>query len=233
MNEQSVLGCGRFAESEWTDLITYEGSAPSGPLFEHARECASCRAELNTFASLTAHVGRAAGAEQPKRSAFVGGVLTAVQHERQRHNVHGRKRQPRLGVSPGMRTARPSDAAPWWRMRPAAIVLTAAVTVVAVLGAGVWSWPWSSSRSTGEVLPGGVIVQATNGGPSTVHAAGLSVDAAAAAVAGGGDDVVGRTIRVTLGVQAAVSASRETDANGHSIDAGDRPTEGDQSIGDR
>lgn len=229
MSEQSVLGCGRFAEGEWADLITFEGAAPSGPLFEHAHQCALCRAELDAFTSLTAHVRRATGEQQPTRAAFVDGVLAAVQHERLRLDL-GRAADPRqqrraprrkpgweVGVAPEptqhgtSATGLRGGSAPWWRMRSATIALAAAVTVFAVLGTGWWSWPWSTPNSTGEVLPGGVIVKATNGRVATVRAAGLSADAAVAAVAGSGAGAegsgAGRTIRVTLGIQAAVSAS--------------------------
>lgn len=213
MSEQSVLGCGLFAEGEWANLITHEG-APSGPLFEHALECALCRAELDAFASLTTRVSRAVNEQRPTRAAFVDGVLAAVQHERQRAKSASAERHDRRD-----RRDPRSQPIPWWRPRPAAIAATAVVAVFAVLGTGLWSWPWSTPRSSGEVLPGGIIVKATNGRSSTVRAAGRSADAAAAAVAGSGATVgaetggTGRPIRVTLGIQIAVSADVGGDSN--------------------
>lgn len=229
MTEQSVLGCGLYAENEWAELVSYEGDAPSGPLFEHTQRCALCSAELTAFTSLTRHVGTVVAEQRPDREAFVDGVLAAVQQERQR--IAERSGPVRAG-STRSGAARPDSARAastrrgslsWGLPRPGRVAIAAVVTLFAVLGAGLWSWPWSAGpaiHSTGEVLPGGIIVKATNasGSAGTVRAAALSAHAAATAVTGGNDTggsdtavATGRPIRVTLGVQAATSAERTSE----------------------
>lgn len=157
------------------------------------------------------------------REAFVDGVLAAT-----RRTVPGDVPAPEtnLGHTPdaGTRSRRDSgvrrSTSSWFR--PSPVAAAAVIAAFAVLGAGLWSWPWTDEPglpSAGEVLPGGAIVKSTRDalGSGTVRAASLRADGTAAmesraaearSRSGDATHVAGRPIRVTLGAHGAVSADK-------------------------
>lgn len=225
-----------------TDLT---GSGPSVPpsvrdLQSHIEACSRCRDEWRAFARLALNVRLAVQPSPAMREAFLDSVLATVQappsageaeadigvdarfktwprvatHRHVRQQVaaerHGR---PPIGTEPGARQRSGSKPnRPWL---PKNAVVAAVLALMAVLGAGLWSRPWTTPQpaapdsatapnsaavadipggtasSTGQAVAGGFVARAPlTAGSGTVRAASLRPHGEAAAVSGaaGGPD---------------------------------------------
>lgn len=193
--------------------VSYAASSAE-TLQAHMQTCAACRAEWRSFASIGFAIRDLVRTERPTREAFVDGVLAASGRA-----VPGSEFEATRDAKPSSRPDAGIGRAPRSLFRPSPMAVAAVIAAFAVLGAGLWSWPWADEPglpSTGEVLPGGAIVKSTRDafGTGTVRAASLRADGSAAMESpaaevasrrGARADDASRPIRVTLG---AVSADK-------------------------
>ncbi len=60
MGERRRLGCGRFSDEQWAELVVSDSDAASGVigdlLLADAQSCAACREELAAYTQLSAQV---------------------------------------------------------------------------------------------------------------------------------------------------------------------------------
>lgn len=236
MGKQQPLGCGRFSEDAWADLVVGEERPQHSPLLTHLQSCPACRAEMADYERLTLQVRHAAAPDEQFRTAFVDGVIADL--ERQQSGTRrptGAQSRPgwltRMGRYRSGSSRRAAGSRAWAPGSPAWAAAAFALFIL-VMATGL---PWSllpggfMHRSTGEALPGGTIFVANNVADDA-RTVGLTtfatVSAAGGTSDGTGDDGRTRTtanrdaelaIRVSRGIVSAAAGFASPAEGGFSV----------------
>lgn len=217
MGERRPLGCGRFSDEQWAELIVSNTDAASGVagqlLLAHAQTCAACREELAAYTQLSAQVRLVAGevasnaahpassaAPEPSdeafreeafrdavRTAFVDSIMADVRRQRREKQV---------------RDMRLRRSVPAWAA--AAVVLFVAI-LTSRMPLPTPLVPESES-SVGQAWPGGTILTLSDEGGA--NSGGLTTVGVTAATTEDGP----RMLMEVAGTDASVLAEQQTGA---------------------
>lgn len=201
MGEQ-ILGCGRYSEHEWAELVT--GHGPGGALLEHLPHCPACRAEMAAYSRLTAQVRHViAEADETLRGAvrdaFVDGVMAEVKRQRpipaeDRGQPMMRADRSRADSEARARGGRLGRRAAWWATGSPAWAAAALVLFIVLSGGLRTLLPDGRvEQSVGEAWPGGTILTVADAF-ATPQATGLTTSGVAEATVGA--DAVGSGVSI-------------------------------------